>query len=221
MNMGGSSGSSQQQSTNGFRDLPPEIQDAFKGLATQAQGYTASTPENVARFQPMGQTAGETSALAKIGQGFAPTASSINSDMAMQQNPWDQSVLDTINRESQGDFSILKQNASQTGTFGSNRQMLGANDIDQSRINQIGTFKQGQFDKSMGNAMTVLPQQRAADAQGQLQGGAFQRSLTSAQQQAPLTALASISKILGILPTNSGQSSGGSSQSGWNFGLTF
>lgn len=219
MDMGSSSGQSSQSSQQGFRDLPPEIQNSFKALATQAQKYTPSTAANVNRFTPLPQTGMETDALASIGRGFTPDQNQFNSDIAMQNNPFDSSVIDTINRQAGGDFSILKQNASQTGTFGSNRQALGANDIDLTRLNQIGTFKQNQFNTQAQNALTTMPQQRMADASAQLQGGGFLRNLNSQQNQAPLNALAAISQILGILPTNSGQSSGSSDQSSFSFGL--
>lgn len=216
ISMGGSEGSSNQSSQQGFRDLPPEIQNAFKTLATSAQGMVG---QNTAAYTPLQQTAGETGAINSINSGFAPTPTSINSDISMQQNPYDKYVIDEINRQSQGANSILQQNLNSAGQFGSNRQMLGANDIDLSRMNNIGAFKQQGFNTAMNNALTVLPQARANDAQAQLGAGGFQRSLQAQTQQAPVTSLKDISAILGVLPTNSGQSSGSSSQSGWNFGF--
>lgn len=215
----GGGGSQQSQSAQGFRDLPPEIQDAFKTLATQAQGYLTS-PDLSSMFTPTGQTAGETQAYNAINQGFAPTAASISSDIGMQMNPYDQYVIDEINRQSKGENSVLQSNMNTAGQFGSNRAMLGANDIDLSRINQIGTFKQGQFNTAMGNALNVLPQARANDANAQLSAATAQRSLASQTQQAPINALAAISSILGVLPTNSGSStSSGKTGGGWNFGF--
>lgn len=217
ISMGGSEGSSNQSSSQGFRDLPPEIQNAFKELATTAQGMIGT---NNSAYTPLAQTAGETSAINSINTGFAPTATSINSDIAMQQNPYDKYVIDEINRQSQGANSILQANTSAAGQFGSNRQFLGANDIDLSRLNQIGGFKQDQYNTNLNNALTVLPQARANDAQAQLGAGGFQRNLRAQTQQAPVSSLKDISAILGVLPTNSGQSSGSSSQSGWNFGFS-
>jgi hypothetical protein len=214
-------GGSQQQSTQGFRDLPPEIQNAFKSLATEAQGFLPSeNPASAAMFTPSALTAGEQGAIGATNAGFTPTAASLGSDIAMQMNPYDSYVIDEINRQSQGENSILQQNMGAAGQFGSNRQMLGANDIDLSRLNQIGTFKQAGYNTALGNAMNVLPQQRASDAQAQLAVGSMQRGLNTQTQQAPVNALAAISSILGVLPTNSGQSSGSSSTGGgWNFGF--
>jgi hypothetical protein len=220
---GSDSGSQQQQSSSqGFRDLPPEIQNAFKDLAVQAQGYlpgnNAATSE---MFTPLAQTAGETQAINNINQGFTPNQTQLNSDIAMQMNPFDESVISEINRQATGQNSALNRTMANAGQFGSNRMALGANDIDLSRLNQIGTFKQGQYNTAMNNALTVLPQNRLSDANAQLSAGGFQRTLNNQTKQAPVNALASISQILGVLPTNSGQSSGsgGSSSSGYNFGL--
>lgn len=211
--VGSQSSNSQQQ---GFSGLPPEIQNAFKSLATQTGGYI-NNPSTPGMFQPLPQTAGETQALSNINQGFTPNAQSLKSDIAMQTNPFDSSVIDTINREAQGQGSILNKQLSSAGQFGSNRAALGANDIDLSRLYQIGTFKQNQFNTSLNNALTNLPQSRLQDANAQLQGGAFQRDLNTQGQQAPLNALARISQILGVLPTNSGQ--GTSTSKGFSAGL--
>lgn len=219
---GGSSGGSQQSSSQGFRDLPPEIQNAFKDLATQAQGYLpGNNASTTSMFTPIGQTAGETQAINATNAGFAPTAASVNNDVAMQMNPYDSYVIDEINRQSQGQNSALQRTLSNAGQFGSNRMILGANDIDLSRMNQIGQFKQGQYNTALNNAMTVLPQQRQADAAAQMGIGGFQRQLGQQIAQAPISALSSISSILGVLPTNSGQSSGSSSSGShsWNFGF--
>lgn len=219
----GSSGSQQQSSSQGFRDLPPEIQNAFKDLATQAQGYLpGNNAASAGMFTPIAQTEGETSAINAINKGFTPDQPTLNSNIAMQMNPYDTYVIDEINRQAQGAGSQLNRTLGASGQFGSNRMALGANDIDLSRLNQIGTFKQGQYNTALNNALTTIPQQRLADANAQLSAGGFQRSLASQTAQAPVNALSAISQILGVLPTNSGQSSGSGSNksSSWNFGLT-
>lgn len=217
-----SSGSQQQQASQGFRDLPPEIQNAFKDLAVQAQGYLpGNNPSVNSMFTPIGQTEGETKAIAATNQGFTPTAQSLQSDIAMQMNPYDRYVVDEINRQAGGQNSVLQQNMNKAGQFGSNRQFLGANDIDLSRMNAIGQFKQGQFNTAMNNALTTLPQQRMNDATAQLGIGTFQRNLAADTAQAPTNALARIAQILGVLPTNSGQSSGTSSTRSSQFSFGF
>lgn len=219
LSMGGGSQGSSQSSQQGFRDLPPEIQNAFKDLATQAQGFLPGNNPAIAQsFNPQ-QSPLTTQGNAAISQGFAPNAQQFNSDIAMQQNPYDQYVIGEINRQAQGQNSVLQQNTNAAGQFGSNRQFLGANDIDLSRMNQIGQFKQQGYSNAANNALTVLPQLRAASAQAQLQAGQQQQQLGLQQQQAPISALAAISSILGVLPTNSGQSSGSSHGSSFSFGF--
>lgn len=215
----GSGGGGTSSSQQGFRDLPEEIQNAFKTLATTAQNYIG-TDEATKMFTPLAQTAGETKAYNAINQGFTPTASSISSDIAMQQNPYNKYVINEINRQATGQNSELNQALSSAGQFGSNRMILGANDIDLSRTNQIGSFLQNQYDTALNNALTTLPQSRASDASAQLSAGSAQRTLASQTAQAPINSLAALSSILGVLPTNSGQSTS-TTNGGWNFGFNF
>lgn len=208
---GGSSGSS-QANTGGFNELPESIKGAYSGYGQQIQDLLNSG--NLTNmYRPLGQTAGETKAYGAIDRGFAPTAESIQSDIAMQQNPYDQYVIDEINRQSGGDYSILKQSLNEAGQMGSNRQNLGANDIDLSRLNQIGSFKQQGYNTALQNALTTLPGARQQDAMGQLDAGANQRTLAGQQSQAQLTALQQLAAALGILPTAEGSSTSSSRQS--------
>lgn len=209
--LGGSSASSGSH-TGGFNDLPDTIKGAYTGYGQQLQDLLNSG--NLTKmYKPLGQTAGETKAYGAIDQGFAPTAESIQSDIAMQQNPYDQYVIDEINRQSGGDYSILKQSLNEAGQMGSNRQNLGANDIDLSRINQIGSFKQQGYNTALQNALTTLTGARQQDAQGQLGAAANQRSLAGEESQAPLIALQQLATALGILPTTEGSTTSSSKSS--------
>lgn len=209
--LGGSSGSS-SATTGGFNALPPEIAGAYKEYGQQIQDLLKSG--NLTNmYKPLAQTAGETKAYGAIDQGFAPTEQSIMSDIAMQQNPYDKYVIDEINRQSGGDYSILKQSLNEAGQMGSNRQNLGANDIDLSRLNQIGSFKQQGYNTALQNALTTLPGARQQDAAGQLGAGANQRALAGEESQAPLIALQQLAAALGILPTIEGSSTSSSKSS--------
>lgn len=215
--LGGGGGKSSSTQVSGYAALPPALRAVFDQLGMAVGQYTnPNVAGNIDRFTPMPQTADETAAINAIRQGFAPTQQSISSDIAMQMNPFDQAVIDTINREAQGSNSILQQNLSQAGQFGSNRGMLGANDIDLTRLNQIGTFKQGQFNNALNNAINVLPQQRAADAQGLFGIGQFQRGLNQQTNLAPIAALQAGTGMIG--PFTAG-GTGTSSQSGGGSGL--
>lgn len=218
---GGSSSKTQQQATSssGFSQLPPEIQQAFTQYGTQASNQFASPQTSL--YTPMGQTSGETSALNTINKGFAPSASQIQSSVNEQTNPYDQSVIDTINREAAGQGSVLKSQLDAAGQFGSNRGALAANDIDLSRLQQIGGFKQGEFQTAMDNALKTIPALNQASALAQLQGGAFQRGLGLQTAQAPVSALSAYGTLLGVLPQSGGSTSqsSGSGQSSSSTGI--
>jgi hypothetical protein len=207
-------GSSQSSQSGGFNQLPPEIRGAYTNFGTQIQDLLKGG--NLTKmYTPLKQTAGETKAYNAINKGFTPDAAQLQSDIAMQQNPYDHYVIDEINRQAGGDYSLLKQSLSEAGQMGSNRQNLGANDIDLSRLNQIGQFKQQGYESALKNAFSTLPGLRQQDAQNQLGAGANQRELYGQTQQAPLEALQQIAKALGILPTVEGSSSSkGSSSNG-------
>lgn len=215
---GGSQSSSSGQSTSGFSLLPPEIQDAYKTYGTQVNNQLTNGNLTQA-YTPLPQTAGETQAYNAINGGFTPNAQGLQSDINMQTNPYDQSVIDTINRQGQGQYSVLNQALSGAGQLGSNRGLLGANDIDLSRMQQIGTFKQGEYNTALQNALTTLPGLRQQDAQAQLGAGANQRQLAGQTAQAPINALQQIGAALGILPTSGGSQSTNSSQSTSSNGL--
>lgn len=183
-------GGSKSSSKAGFGALPKNIRGQFSPFASQIEQYTNPANAGVTQsFTPMPQTPDETQAFSLMRQGFAPTPQSIQSDMAMQMNPFNASVIDEINRQGGGQYSLLKQAMNEAGQVNSNRQLLGANDIDLSRMNQIGGFLQNQFNTSMGNALNVMPQMRAQDASGLLNIGDFMRQLQMQTQQAPVNAL--------------------------------
>lgn len=213
---GGSNSSSGQQSTSGFSLLPPEIQGAFKNYGT---AVNAQIPNATSAYTPLPQTADETSAFNTIRQGFTPTADSLNSDVSMLMNPYDNFVKNDINRQAGSDFSILKQNLDQAGQFGSNRQQLGANDIEQTRLNTIGTLDQSQYNQAISQIFNNLIPTRQADAQGLLGIGNFQRNLNTQTNTAPITGLQQIGAALGILPSTGGSQSTGTSESQSNNGI--
>lgn len=224
---GGSSDSNQasaQQSTSGFQALSPQIQQVFNTLATQAGSYLnggSNAGSTTGMYTPLPQTAGETSALNTINQGFNPNAQQLQSSINEQMNPYNQDVIDLINKNAYGQNSALNQTLTQAGQFGSNRAALGANDIASNQANTIGSLLNPEYNTAVTNALTTIPQLQANSASAQLQGGAFQRQLAGQTAQAPVSSLSSLAQILGILPTNSGQSTGTSSggSSSWNFGL--
>ena len=190
-----------EPTTSGFQTLPKEIQDAFKQYAEKTSSLL---PTAGSAFTPMGATADEDNAFSAIRGGFAPTQSSIGSDIGMQMNPFNDSVINDINRQAGGEFSVLKGVLDEGGAFGSNREMLGANDIDLSRLNQIGRFKQDQYNSALNNAMTTMPKARAQDAQNLLSIGDRERGLDSAIRQGDINGLLALGKSMSVLPQSGG-----------------
>jgi len=187
---GGSKGGQTSTQTTGYSALPASLKTGFDQLGKQVAQYTdVSNPDNVARFTPMGQTAGETQAYNNINMGFTPTAETLGTDLSMLQNPFNDYVIGGINNAANSDFSILKQNLNQAGQFGSNRQTLGANDVELQRQNQIGSLLQDQYNQALGQVFNNLVPQRQQDAMNQLNAGQSQRALDLQIKQAPIAAL--------------------------------
>lgn len=202
--LGGGGKQSSTSSASGYNTMPEfaqqQLADLYGGIRMLASPYGnnqgGGIQANIDRYTPLAQTADETAAFDAIRKGFTPTAQSIQSDIALQMNPFNDSVISEINRQANGQNSILKQTLDQSGQFGSNRSILGANDVDLSRTNQIGGFLQSQFNQSLQNALTTLPGARAQDAAGLLGIGEFQRGLDMNTKQAPITALQTIANLI-------------------------
>lgn len=213
--LGGASSSSSESESNarsGFALLPKEIQDVFKNYATDINTkFKGGAANNL--FTPLAQTEYETEGLNLINRGVTATPESLSSDIAMQMNPFDDYVINDINREAGGEYSILKQAANEAGQMGSNRNMLGANDIDLTRLNLIGKFKQDQYNNALDNSLNQLTQARQQDITNNFNAGGFLRGLDTQGKQAPIDALKTFGQLLGVLPSSGGSESSSSSSS--------
>ncbi len=206
----------------GFYTMPTQYQDLFTTLAKNANTLYSDTGASTAAFTPMGINPGEQAALDKIYAGFTPTQESINADMSMLMNPFDEYVINDINREAMGQNSLVNQAATMAGQQGSNRSFLGTSDVEQNRLNQIGKFRQGQYNTALDSILNNLTAGRRADALGAMGAGDFERQLDLQTRQAPYAALASGTGILGAFPTNFGSNyQGGTATSGSSAGSTF
>jgi len=203
--MGLFSGKKSTIPATGFYAQPEAYQDLYGNVLSGVNDALYPGGEaNVDAFTPLAQTEYETSALDAIARGITPNAEQLQSDITMQMNPYDQFVIDNINREAGGQYSILKQGLNEAGQFGSNRQMLGANDIDQQRLNQIGRFKQGQYNQALNNSLGILSAGRRNDAAAQMGAGGFLRGLDTQEKQAPLQASLAGMSALNAIPTEFG-----------------
>jgi hypothetical protein len=203
----GSDNPEQSSSRSGFALLPQEIQDAFTGFASRGTGLLGGGAGD-SMFTPMGATQDENNAFGMFRQGFAPTsAADVSRDVGLFMNPFDQYVIDDINRQSQGDYSLLKQAVTDAGQFGSNRQVLGASELERQRLNAIGSFKQNQYNNALNMAMNQLSGLRQQDAQNLMGIGSFQRGLDTQTRQAPVSALNAWANLIGALPQSGGSES--------------
>lgn len=208
---GSSQSSSGSSSSGGFNQLPQSIQDFFTNLSSAGNNLI---PGATAAATPIGMTSGENTAINNINNGFVPDATTFANNIAMQQNPYDQSVIDTIQRQANGSNSLMKQAASQAGQMNSNRTLLGANDIQNTADQQIGDFKNQEYQTAANNALTTIPELQMAGANQQLQAGQDQRTVALGQSMAPITGLQQIAQILAQMPKTAGGSTSTNGSSG-------
>lgn len=219
---GGSSGGGSQSSTSGYSALPPALQSAFTTLGTGlASAATSASNAGGGAFTPTPISSAQQTAVNNVNNGFAPTASSIATNQAMQMDPYMQSVIGGVNQNANAADSVFNQSlANAGGGPDSNRSILGANDIQQTENNTIGTLLSNQWNTAMNNSLTTIPQAQAADAANQLSVGSGLQSLQNQTNMAPITAL--LTGISGISPFTAGGTSSGSNSSTSNqamFGL--
>jgi hypothetical protein len=192
----------QQVPASGFYSQPQTYRDIYGNVTSSIANNLGNI--NAEMFTPKAVSPEEQAAIGRINQGFAPTQESLTSDISMQMNPFDQFVIDAINREAAGKGSVLQQQLQGAGQSGSNRQLLGANDIDLTRLQQIGGLKQGQYNQALQNALGTMTASRRQDAASQLGVGDFLRGLESETKQAPVDALRTKLDFLRGIPTQFG-----------------
>lgn len=196
-------------SRSGFALLPQEIQDAFTGFASRGTSLLGGGAGD-AMFTPMGMTQDEANAFDMFRRGLAPqSAADISRDVGLFMNPFDDYVLQDINDQAQGNYSLLKQAVTDAGQFGSNRHMLGASEIERQRLDSIGTFKQNQYNNALNMAMNQLAGLRQQDATNLAGIGAFERGLDTQTRQAPVNALNAWANLIRALPQDGGSEATG------------
>lgn len=189
---------------SGFYAMPKEYQDLYKGLLGQAQNTVLPGGQlNTQAFTPMGVTGDETQAFDMMRQGLG-SEENFNSNISMLMNPFDEYVIDDLNRQSQGANSLINQNASMMGQMGSNRQFLGSSDVEQNRLNSIGQFRQNQYNNAVNQALGPLAGLQQQDISNLLGIGGFERGLDMQTKQAPFAALNAGLGALGGFPSQFG-----------------
>ena len=175
---GGGGGSTPANTTNvqTIREAP-EIEARRLGLMDQA-AITASQPIGLPAFQvaQLSQAERGAGALAqKTGAGIssiqgAQQAASLDPSSAQFQrylNPYNQFVLDEINRQSQQAQNQLQAKSVAEGAFGGGRQAIAAGEFERARLGKIG---EAQF-AGFGQALQGFQANQALQAQTGLQAG--------------------------------------------------
>lgn len=201
---------SNTNSSSGFALLPQQVQTAINTLASNATSELGNG-NNANLFAEPNLNAGATSALQQLSNSsFAPTASSINSDISEQMNPYNSDVISQINKNAYGADSALASQLSTAGQFGTNRAALGANDIATTQANEIGSLLNPEYNTALNNALTVIPQAQTTAATNAVGAGQTQQQIQQQQQLAPISALQAFAQIVGALPQNGGSTSSSS-----------
>jgi len=183
---GGGGGGSQPANTTNVQTIreAPEIEARRLGLMDQA-AMTASQPIGLPAFQvaQLSQAERGAGALAQqTGAGIssiqgaqrsaagAVSASQLDPSSAQFQrflNPYNQFVLDEINRQSQQAQNQLQAKSVAEGAFGGGRQAIAAGEFERARLGKIG---EAQF-AGFGQALQGFQANQALQAQTGLQAG--------------------------------------------------
>ena len=161
---------SKSVSVSGFQQLPEALQAPFTQFGEQLTSTFADRPTPTIG-------APEQQAFQQIGAGVTPTPESIQADLSMLMNPFDQFVIDEINRQATGEKGLLSQAATRAGQIGSSRELVGAEDIERRRLSDIGRLKQGQFNTAIQNILGKLPGTRQQDIVNLLTQGQLERDI--------------------------------------------
>lgn len=201
---GGNNEKQVQTNQSGFGLLPPELQNAFKQYGTQ---LTSAFPGTTPTFN-----ADQTQAFNMARQGTAPTPQSFQQDLSMLTNPFDENVINAINREAQGQNSLVNQAATQAGQQGSNRSFLGTSDVEQNRLNNIGQFRQSQYNNAVNQILGPLAGLKQQDITNLMNVG-------QQEQDLPFQNLMRFAQLLGAVPQSGGSTQTGSTKSSTTPGL--
>ena len=176
---GGGGGGSQPANTTNVQTIreAPEIEARRLGLIDQA-AITASQPLGLPAFQVAQMSAQERAAQTLAGQTGAgissiqgaQQAASLDPSSAQFQrflNPYNQFVLDEINRQSLQAQNQLQAKSVAEGAFGGGRQAIAAGEFERARLGKIG---EAQF-AGFGQALGAFQQGQALQAQTGLQAG--------------------------------------------------
>lgn len=211
MSSGGGGGGSAPANTTNVQTIreAPEIEARRLGLMDEAK-RTAAQPLNLPAFQAAGLSQQQQAAEALAGQtgtgiasitGAQQAAAMTPSSQQFQQylNPYQQYVIDEINRQAQMQQQTVAQQAIQSGAFGGGREGVQRAEAERARLATIGQAQERAFTGALGafqqgqalqaqtglSAADALMRQQAQDITALQQTGAT----AQAAEQARLDAL--------------------------------
>lgn len=137
-----------KQTSKGILDTPLGLpEQKVAGLDPLQLAAQEQALQQFGMFQPMVQTAGQLSASG-IGQGLAMLDPSRGIQAFM--NPYQDAVIDEINRQAAIGQQRLDAGAVRSGAFGGSRQGVQAAEQEGRRLGEIGKFLSSGFDKAVG-----------------------------------------------------------------------
>ncbi len=220
----GSSGSSNGTTTSqsGFSQLPASLQKAFTQYGNTLNSTTSDPSSLTSAFTPQALNSGATASLQALSDNaYAPTSANINSSLSAITNPYMSDVINPTEQAAYGADSALASTLSSAGQFGSNRAVLGANNIANQEASTIGGLEGNQFNTSLSDVLNSILPGMQTSATNSVNAGLTQQQQSLMQSTAPYTALSAYSSLLGNIPSNGGSISSGtnSSSTGSGFGM--
>lgn len=205
---------SDQQSTTGFSALPQFGQDAYKQAVTGIQGLAS----NPSLFAPSGFNATQQQGFDLANQGFTPiNAQTFGDNLSTFMNPYTNDVVNGTNNQimlaNQGLLSQLGGDASNAGAFGSTRQGVAQAQQNKDALTTIANTDAALNQTGWNNAANMATgaiNQNNTNLQQQIANllgiGGQQQAQSTAEKQAPLTALQSLLAAAQGLPSSANSS---------------
>lgn len=182
------------ESSKALADRPRQL-PGFEAAALTPQQQQAIQlgQAGIGAYQPFLQQAGQTlqQGIGQLGGvGQAPT----QQDLAQYLNPYQQQVIDEINRQAEQKQIAARGQAVQAGAFGGGREGVLMGELERARLGQVGLAQQSGFDTAL-KAFQNQQQQQLLAAQGLGSLGSMQAGLGASTQQ---LGLGDINTLLGI-----------------------
>jgi hypothetical protein len=182
------------ESSKALANIPRQLPGyEAAALTPQQQQATQLGQAGIGAYQPFLQQAGQTlqqgiGQLAGVGQ--APT----QQGLAQYLNPYQQQVIDEINRQAEQKQIQARGSAVMSGAFGGGREAVLMGELERARLGQVGLAQQSGYESAL-KAFQNQQQQQIQAAQGLGSLGSMQAGLGASTQQLGIT---DINTLLGL-----------------------